>query len=77
MKIGGTVSYKIIIAPYETMEVSSYLEMGISDDSLPEEISQNQEKISQALKNDVNKKAKEFINNYHEKIKNLKKVWEN
>jgi hypothetical protein len=76
MKLGGTVSYKILIAPYETMEVSSFMELEVSGENTQEEISEKQDKISQALKNDVNKKAKEFINNYHEKIKNLKKTWE-
>ena len=74
MKIGGSVSYKVNVAPYETMEVSSYLELEVDSKAEVDEIEKRQAIISKLLKDDVNKKAKEFIENFHDKIKRLKEI---
>jgi hypothetical protein len=76
MKIGGSVSYKVNVAPYETMEVSSFLELEVSGELSQEELEEKQNQITNALKNDVNKKAKDFIVNFHEKIKKMKTIME-
>ena len=69
-KTGGTISYKIQIAPFESLETSAFME--IENDNLTDE--QLQEKLDESLKKQVNKRMEIAVKNYHERIEKLKKM---
>ncbi len=70
IKVGGSVSYKIQIAPFESLETSAFME--VEDDKFTEE--ELQEKLNISLKAQVNKRMEIAVKNYHENIERLKKL---
>jgi hypothetical protein len=72
-KVGGTISYKVQIAPYESLEVSGVLETEYDFDN-PEDLERTELAINEKLKAQVNKRMEMAVKNYHENIERLKKL---
>lgn len=73
MKVSSSIGLKLNIAPYETMEVNSYIEMEVSDEK---DIEKVQQKILDKNKAYITKQVEELKDAYNDKLKRLSKVLE-
>jgi hypothetical protein len=72
-RLGGTVSYKVQIAPYESLEVSGIMEIEYDFDD-PDDLVRTETAINEKLKAQINKRMEMAVKNYHENIERLKKL---
>jgi len=70
VKIGGSISYKVQIAPYESLETTAFME--IEDNDLTQ--NELEEKLNESLKKQVNKRMEVAVRNYHDNVERLKKM---
>jgi hypothetical protein len=79
IKLGGTISYKVQIGPYEPADASAFVEIEDDIDSNNEEteIEALNEKINTILKNQVNKRLEMALSNYKTKVMELKRITTN
>lgn len=79
IKLGGSISYKVQIGPYEPADASAFVEIEDEIDSSNEEaeIEALNEKINALLKSQVNKRLEIALHNYRTKIMELKRITTN
>ena len=70
VKIGGSISYKVQIAAYESLETTAFME--IEDNDLTQ--NELEEKLNESLKKQVNKRMEVAVRNYHDNVERLKKM---
>jgi len=77
IKTGGGVSYKIMVAQYEPLEVNSYIEIEkefLEDNAIEEKIIKLNEKINEMNIISINQKMKTAVANYKDNISKLRKL---
>lgn len=73
-EIGGSIKYTVGTGPYETLSVESSLSISTEGDLTPEQIKEKQASLTKMLKEDVNNKIQEGMENYRDKVNNFKKI---
>lgn len=75
IKIGGSLSYKIMLKQYEPMDVSTTIEIETDSTEIhQEELERLTANVDKMLKASINSKLELGIRNYKEKVETLRGV---